>query len=53
MTEVAGALVGAARQLGVRADVVRSVPIDVTLPDGTHVVGMVQDRLDGRPGARA
>lgn len=49
--DTAGALVAAAHQLGVRADVARSVPIDVTLGDGTRVVGVVQDRLAGRPGA--
>ena len=51
--EVAARWSTAARQLGVRAESLRSVPIDVTLPDGTRVVGVVQDRLDGRPGRGA
>ncbi len=49
--EVAAALVAAAARLGVRAEPLRTVPVDVTLPDGTRVVGAVADRLDGRPGA--
>ncbi len=47
---VATALVSAAEQVGVSADAVRSVPVEVVLSDGTRVVGVVGDRLRGRPG---
>jgi exodeoxyribonuclease V gamma subunit len=47
---VASALVGAAELAGVAADAVRPVPVEVTLSDGTRVVGVVGDRLRGRPG---
>lgn len=46
----ATALVRAAQAVGVRADVVRTVPVEVTLADGTRVVGAVQDRLLDPPG---
>jgi exonuclease V gamma subunit len=48
--QVALALVDAATANGVRPGPARSVPVDVTLPDGTRVVGIVEDRLEGRPG---
>ncbi len=48
--QIAGALVDASRQLGVLSESERAIPVDVTLPDGTRVVGAVQERLDGRPG---
>lgn len=48
--QTATSLVAAALDLGVRAEQANPVPIDVTLVDGTRVVGLVQDRLDGRPG---
>lgn len=47
---VVDALFAAAVELGIRSTDLRSIPIDVTLPDGTRIVGSVVDRLDGRPG---
>ncbi len=46
----AQALLSAADDLGVRRGPPRPVPVDVRLADGTRVVGLVEDRLDGQPG---
>jgi exodeoxyribonuclease V gamma subunit len=47
---VAGALVAAAHAAGLRSDDGGVVPVDITLDDGTRVVGSVADLLAGRPG---
>lgn len=48
---VATNLLAAAARRGVELDVDRHLVVDVTLPDGTRVVGTVRDQLSGDPGA--
>lgn len=49
--QVATSLLAAAGSRGIELHSDRHVSVDVTLPDGTRVVGTVRDQLSGDPGA--
>jgi exodeoxyribonuclease V gamma subunit len=49
--QVATSLLAAAETRGIELHSDRNVAVDVTLPDGTRVVGSVRDQLSGDPGA--